>query len=193
MLTFTIVLEGAQRGAWVPNTKESMLGERDVTTSEEIEALAKAWVHDALARKVWEAGKRASHAFSVEYAPMDVWGDGIPMSPHWLYEALDLSKCTTCAAKTAELQRCGKCGTGAYCCGECQRGDWAVHKQVCRMGLEDRGQALRVSEKGGLVGWDVERVFAVEGSGEKSGNPCLEEGVLKRARRVVDNDVEGSA
>lgn len=182
MLTYNIVLDGQERGAWVPNPKESMEGERDVTDAEEIENLSLDFVRGLVEKKVWETGKKVRHVFHVEYAPMDVWGDGILMNPHWLYRSLDLSVCTTCDA-AGELQRCGRCGTATYCSGECHRRDWKVHKHICGLSLEDRGQMLKITEKGGLVGWDEERIYAK--GGEESGNPnFVADGVLKRTQKA---------
>ncbi|KAH7551757.1 hypothetical protein BM1_09391 [Bipolaris maydis] len=174
-----------KKGTWIPNPKESMLGPRDITSAALIPRLASSLLTRLLAQRRWETGKRIKHHLSVEYAPMDIWGDGIPMSPHWLYKPLDLTTCTTCGAADAALQRCGKCGTATYCSDACQKRDWKVHKGVCTMGLEDRGQAIRLAEKGGLIAWDEERMFAREGSGEGSRNPYFEGCVGKRVRAVV--------
>ena len=175
------------RGTWIPNAKESMQGARDVVCGEEIKALAVDWVRGCVAARVWETGGRGvTFRFWVEYAPMDVWGDGIPMAPGWLYASLDLGRCSACGVQSGTevlLQRCGRCGTAAYCGDVCQRGDWKVHKFICTMKGEERGQALKISENGGLIGWDVERMFAEEGSGVESSNCNLPEGVLKRVRR----------
>lgn len=165
--------EPPKKGTWIPNPKESMLGPRDITSSALIPRLASTLLSRLLVQRRWETGKRIKHNLCVEYAPMDIWGDGIPMSPHWLYKALDLSTCTSCGSAGAAdkaLQRCGKCGTATY---------W--------MGLEDRGQAIRLVEKGGLIAWDEERMFAVEGSEEVSRNPYFEGCVGKRVRAVVSN------
>ncbi|KAL6710161.1 hypothetical protein ACN47E_009952 [Coniothyrium glycines] len=172
MLTYNITLVGAEKGQWVPNPKESMQGDRDVTDLDEIDALGRAFVKELVLKKRWETGKKMKHRFFVEYAPMDVWGDGIAMSPHWLYEALDLTKCTTCGKKdSVELSRCGRCGTATYCSNPCQKSDWAVHKDICTMSMEDRGQALKITEKGGLIKWDITKTYAQEGSEEESKNP----------------------
>jgi hypothetical protein len=182
MLTYNIVLEGSERGKWIPNPKESMLGESDITDPEEIERLGRDFAKQLVVEKRWETGKKLRHRFFIEYAPMDVWGDGIPMSPHWLYAPLDLDRCTTCSSTKAPLNRCGRCGTATYCSDTCQKKDWNVHKDVCGMSMEDRGTAIKISEKGGLIKWDEERLYAKEG--EMSANPNLAEGVRKRARAV---------
>ncbi|KAL1798516.1 hypothetical protein ACET3X_002553 [Alternaria dauci] len=95
MLTYDIGLEGENRGKWIPNLKESMLGDRELTDPEEIEKLA----------------------------------------------------------------------------------------YICTMSLEDRGQAIKVSEKGGLIKWDVERMYAKE-EGEMSENPNFE--IPQEWRRKAD-------
>jgi hypothetical protein len=182
MLTYNICLEGPDRGAWVPNPKESMEGDKDVTDTAEIDRLSRAFAWDLVREKRWTTGKKMRHKFFVEYAPMDVWGDGIAMSPHWLYKSLDLAKCTACSNTASPLQRCGRCGTSTYCSAACQRRDWAVHKHICSLSLEDRGQMLAITEKGGLIGWDITRTFAKEGSGEESKNPNFVEVQLKRFR-----------
>lgn len=196
MLTYNIAMEESsssnhQRGAWIPNGKESMHGDDDVTAAAEIERLGREWVAQMLVQKRWQTGKKMRHRFFVEYAPMDdVWGDGIAMNPHWLYKSLCLDECTTCTAKNVALQRCGRCGTATYCSGACQRRDWAVHKAICGMSLVDRGQALRVSEKGGLIMWDQDKTFAEEGSGEVARNPNFREPQLRRVR-VKRGSVDG--
>ena len=187
------------RGKWIPNPKESMRGEQDVEHGDEVERLARELVGEMLEERIWEAGSadreekgkkkkkknKVRHGFCVEYAPMDVWGDGIPMDVRWLYEGVDLKKCTCCGGgKGAVLSRCGRCGTATYCGDVCQRRDWVVHRVVCGMSMEDRGQALKLVEKGGLIRWDEERMFASE-VGVMSGNPCFETPQEKR-RRITD-------
>ncbi|KAF1944380.1 hypothetical protein EJ02DRAFT_432461 [Clathrospora elynae] len=192
MLTYNIVSEGEERGKWIPNPKESMLGEQDVTDLGEIERLGRAWVKELVLKKRWETGKKMRHRFFVEYAPMDVWGDGIPMNPHWLYRSLNLTRCTTCDKREeVELQRCGRCGTATYCSDTCQRRDWAVHKDVCNMSMEDRGQAIKITEKGGLIGWDENKTYA-QGEGEMSGNLNMGEGVMKRIKAANGDSTEKS-
>jgi hypothetical protein len=194
MLTYNIVLEGPDRGTWIPNPKESMLGEVDVTDPEEIDRLGKQWVRDVISSKRWETGKKLRHRFFVEYAPMDVWGDGIAMSPHWLYASLDLSRCTACSKSSSSisLSSCGRCGTATYCSDACQKEDWKVHKDVCNMSLEDRGKALKITENGGLLGWDTGKTYAKE-KGEKSQNPNLPEGMLKRWKKEAATKGEKGA
>jgi hypothetical protein len=192
MLTYNIVLEGPDRGNWVPNPKESMLGDEDITDPEEIDRLGREWVKEVVTSKRWETGKRLRHRFFVEYAPMDVWGDGIAMSPHWLYASLNLTICTTCSQPSCSLWKCGRCGTATYCSGTCQKADWNVHKDVCNMSLEDRGKALKITEKGGLISWDVGKTYAKD-EGEMSANPNLPEGTLKRRKPVNGTDTETDA
>ncbi|KAI2475660.1 GATA factor SREP [Pyrenophora tritici-repentis] len=76
-------------GKWLPNPKESMRGETETTAPSEVEALAREIATAMLAEKIWIAQKRSSHTFCVEYAPMDIWGDGIPMDVRWLYDGID--------------------------------------------------------------------------------------------------------
>jgi len=188
MLTYNISMGGPDRGAWIPNPKESMEGDDDVTDPKEIDRSSQSFAGDLVLQKRWSTGKKMRHRFYVEYAPMDVWGDGIPMNPHWLYKSLGLTECTTCASQASlerPLQRCGRCGTATYCSNACQRRDWAVHKHICSLSLEDRGQMLAITEKGGLINWAPEKTFAVEGSGEQSKNPNFAEPQLKRWRHTT--------
>ncbi|KAJ4355127.1 hypothetical protein N0V95_003209 [Ascochyta clinopodiicola] len=192
MCTFNIALASEtaagverNRGEWVPNVRESMLGEADMKSGDEVKEVGAQWVEDVIAKKRWEAAKGVKHSFHVEYAPMDIFGDGIPMSPHWLYKALDLSKCTACNAEGSAakpLNRCGRCGTAAYCSSACQKEDWRVHKWVCTMSMEDRGQAIKISEKGGLYKWDTARTMAAKGEEVVSDNPFFETMQSKRTR-----------
>lgn len=189
MLTFDI--NGSpdlpERGVWIPNRRESMLGEEDVTDGDEIERLGKEFVQGLVVGRRWETGKNIRHKFFVEYAPMDIFGDGILMSPHWLYKALGLQECTTCSAPESkvggQLERCGRCGTAAYCSGVCQKKDWKVHKGICGLNALERGQMLRITQKGGLIRWDEERTM-VEEEGEESGNPHFAERQFKRVREI---------
>ncbi|CAK3963794.1 norsolorinic acid reductase [Lecanosticta acicola] len=152
MLSYTISEKDAEKGAWKANTEESMVNGQDIKDPDMINRLARFFVKDLLLNRRWETGKGVRHDFFIEHAPLDPWEDGIRMNPHWLYEGLDLGKCTTCGKDDGKtLSRCGKCGTAAYCSSECQKKDWAVHKGVCAMGLEERGKALHLSKDGGLV------------------------------------------
>lgn len=192
MCTFNISLKSevvggveTKRGEWVPNIKESMLGEKDMKSDEVLQKIGAAWVQKVVGSKRWETAKGVKHSFHVEYAPMDIFGDGIPMSPHWLYKALDLSVCTTCDAEgsaTKPLNRCGRCGTAAYCSSACQKEDWKVHKWVCTMSTEDRGMAIKISEKGGLYKWDTARTMTAKGEDVESENPFFETVQLKRTQ-----------
>ncbi|KAL5113418.1 hypothetical protein ACEQ8H_008715 [Pleosporales sp. CAS-2024a] len=185
MLTYNICMDGPNRGAWVPNSRESMRGDVNVVDPLEIDTLGRKFVKDLILEKTWAAAKNRKHDFFVEYAPMDVWGDGIRMNPHWLYKSLDLSRCTVCCKEAipgCSLQRCGRCGTATYCSSECQHNDWNVHKSICNLSLEDRGQMLAITQEGGLIGWDRERLFTTKGSREQSKNPNFAIPQLKRSR-----------
>jgi len=52
------------------------------------------------------------------------------------------------------------------------------------MSMEDRGQALKITEKGGLIMWDISKTYAQEGRGEESKNPNFAEPQLKRVKRT---------
>lgn len=164
MMTFDIspLEDNPSGGLWVPNIKETMLGNRNVEDKAEVEKMGISFVKDLLANRRWLTGKNMRHEFFVESPNIgvDPWEDGMRMNPHWLYETLDLAKCTTCKS-TAEsgksLNRCGRCGTASYCSGGCQQKDWPVHKAVCSMSMEDRGKALHYTQQGGLVGWNEEK------------------------------------
>ncbi|KAF2714212.1 hypothetical protein K504DRAFT_473321 [Pleomassaria siparia CBS 279.74] len=183
MLTFNLSEE--EGGIWVPNPRESMRGEIDITDVHEIESLGLEFVRDLVANRRWEAGRKTTHEFFVEYAPMDVFGDGIRMSPHWLYRGLDLNECTTCARTggALRLDRCGRCGTAAYCSADCQKTDWKVHKGICGLDTLERGQMLMITQKGGLIRWDEERTMVKE-DGVESANPHFAEKQFKRKRRA---------
>ncbi|KXS97898.1 hypothetical protein AC578_5040 [Pseudocercospora eumusae] len=170
LLTYLITLPS---GKWIPDPQESMLGEENLENPEEIEGMARSFVRDLVARKMWRTGKRIRHDFFVELeVGDDAFEDGIAISPHWLYRALDLARCTTCGGCDASggLKRCGRCGTAAYCSDVCQGKDWAVHKGVCAMDMETRGKALHLSKDGGLVGLARSRGMAEDvgdGDGEE--------------------------
>ncbi|KAF1350347.1 hypothetical protein EJ07DRAFT_169286 [Lizonia empirigonia] len=172
LLTYNIAVTpsaGVLRGAWVARPRECILGAADVVGGEEVDRLAARWVGEVLGARMWEARKGVRHAFCVEYAPMDVFGDGIKMSPHWLYAALELGRCAGCGGVGSlerPLDRCGRCGTAAYC------GD----------GGEERGIAIRVSERGGLYKWDVGRTMVGRDEVVESENPHFETVQLKRRR-----------
>ncbi|KAF2130642.1 hypothetical protein P153DRAFT_366200 [Dothidotthia symphoricarpi CBS 119687] len=182
MVTYNISTTEPDRGAWIPNPKESMENDRDIVDPEEVESLGKGFARNLVLERGWATGKKLRHQFFVEYAPMDIFGDGIPMNPHWLYKSVSLVECTTCQVSqdTRALSRCGRCGTATYCSDTCQRNDWAVHKHICNMGIEDRGQALKITQNGGLIGWDTSKTMAEEGSEEESKNPNFAEQQLKR-------------
>ncbi|KAI4735072.1 hypothetical protein E4T50_14409 [Aureobasidium sp. EXF-12298] len=186
MLTFNITAEGPQRGAWVPNPAESMLGDNDLTDAAQIDKLGRQFR--------WLTGKKMQHQLFVEYALMDPFSDGIPMNPHWLYNAPNVDNCThtTCGIHkdVKPLQRCGRCGTAAYCCPSHQKLDWPVHKSICNMSLEDRGQMLKISQNDGLIGWDLSKtVFDEDEDDEETlcKNPNFVTPQLKRARRTSMN------
>ncbi|KAK4507123.1 hypothetical protein PRZ48_000857 [Zasmidium cellare] len=89
MLSYTI----SETGAWVPNTEESMLDDKDITDPEEIDRLGRDFVKDLILDKAWTTGKKIRHDFFIEYAPSDdAFSDGIAMNPHWLYQGINLSK-----------------------------------------------------------------------------------------------------
>lgn len=188
MLTYNIIAEGPERGAWVPNPAESMLGDNDLTDPTQIDNLAREFVRDLILKQRWSTGKKMQHQLYVEYALMDPFGDGIPMNPHWLYGAPDVERCTICdvSKDVKPLQRCGRCGTAAYCCPMHQKQDWPVHKSICNMNLEDRGQMLKISQKGGLIGWDLSKTVGDEDDDEEemSKNSNFVTPQLKRQRHV---------
>lgn len=56
--------------------------------------------------------------------------------PHWLYCEKADGICTCCKKEAGEgktLRRCAGCQTAAYCSIECQKADWKVHKELCKM------------------------------------------------------------
>ena len=179
MITYTIAMEGSNRGAWVPNTSESMLDDKDITDAAEIDRLGSDFVKALVSKERWSTGRKMKHQLFVEYAPMDIWGDGIAMNPHWLYKPLNLSECSLCGRTDKPLQRCGRCGTATYCSGACQKLDWAVHKAVCNLELGERGQMLHLTQRGGLIAWDTSKTVG-DYEGQMSTNPNFVEPQPKR-------------
>jgi hypothetical protein len=47
------------------------------------------------------------------------------------------SKCSFCG-KTCETSACGNCRASFYCSRECQKGDWKMHKKVCKSYKENK-------------------------------------------------------
>ncbi|GIZ45067.1 hypothetical protein CKM354_000825100 [Cercospora kikuchii] len=144
--------------SWQPNMEETMVDDKNVEDAAEVRRLGVSFVKDMILHRRWLTGKKMRHEFFVEspHIGMDPWEDGMRMNPRWLYESLDLSKCSTCtsaAESHKSLNRCGRCGTAAYCSSACQQRDWPVHKAVCTMSMEDRGKALHYSQHGGLANW----------------------------------------
>ncbi|RMZ72468.1 zinc finger domain-containing [Pyrenophora seminiperda CCB06] len=195
-LTWSAVTKGQPR----TGTGEGGEG-RGVGGKAGVDALAQEVLGLMLEERIWENSTKSARrkwGFSVEYAPgMDTWGDGLVIDPRWLYSPIDLQRCTACSSSPSpsspsppsqqKLQRCGRCGTASYCNDTCQRSDWKVHSVVCKLGLEERGTAIKVVEKGGLVRWDEGRLFAGskgeeggegegdgEGKGERSMIPWFE-------------------
>jgi rubrerythrin len=41
-------------------------------------------------------------------------------------------ECNHCHKRDVPLHKCTVCLRAAYCCKECQRGDWTFHKQFCK-------------------------------------------------------------
>ena len=145
-------------GPWLPNTTETMLDDKNVEDAAAVESLGTSFAKELILHRRWLTGKKMRHEFFVESPNIgiDPWEDGMRMNPHWLYESLDLSRCTTCRSAAGpgdSLSRCGKCGTAAYCSSACQQKDWPVHKAVCSMNMEDRGKALHYTQHWGLIGW----------------------------------------
>ncbi|KAM3417035.1 hypothetical protein BST61_g8616 [Cercospora zeina] len=158
----TYDMSSAEHGSvecpWQPNVEETMVDDKNVDNAAEVERLGVAFVKDLILHQRWLTGKKMRHEFFVEspHIGMDPWEDGTRMNPRWLYESLDLFKCSTCksgAESDKTLNRCGRCGTAAYCSSICQQRDWPVHKAVCAMSMEDRGKALHYSQHGGLANW----------------------------------------
>ncbi|SMQ49988.1 unnamed protein product [Zymoseptoria tritici ST99CH_3D7] len=150
--------DGWFEGKWVVDCRDSFLNAVSAQgkTLEEVNSHARRELWDWILASRWETGKKLRHHLFVESAALgvDAWSDGLQISPHWLYRAMDLGRCTFCGREGGEgLKKCRKCGTATYCGVECQKGDWKVHKGVCGMGLEERGKALFYSRgEGGLAG-----------------------------------------
>lgn len=160
-------------GTWQPNLEESMLSGVNISSASGVDKLAIDFLTSIIVQKRYETGKGIKHEFFIEseklLGMMDPFGDGIAMDPRWLYEGLDLGRCTACGCleqTQKKLSRCGRCGTAAYCSGVCQKRDWAVHKAVCGMDTETRGKALYLSSKGGVVGWEPDDDEEEEEDGE---------------------------
>lgn len=137
-------------GSWLPNPAESMLHDRELESTDEVDRQGRSFVRDLILQECWLTGKNKKHEFFIESEAigMDPWGDGLKMNPRWLYKALNLASCTTCEKTSQNLNRCARCGTAAYCSAECQRTDWPVHKAVCTMPVEDRGKAIFYAQQG---------------------------------------------
>ncbi|KAE9982624.1 hypothetical protein EG328_010755 [Venturia inaequalis] len=115
MMTFDIspLEDNPSGGLWVPNIKETMLGNRNVEDKAEVEKMGISFVKDLLANRRWLTGKNMRHEFFVESPNIgvDPWEDGMRMNPHWLYETLDLAKCTTCKSTAESGKSLNRCGT----------------------------------------------------------------------------------
>lgn len=158
MVTYNMsqLANGKHQGPWDPNTEETMLDDKNVEDPAEVDRLGRSFVADLITQRRWLTGKKMRHNFFIESLSlgMDPWDDGLAMNPHWLYAALDLLACSTCKCESGDgksLNRCGRCGTAAYCSPACQQKDWPVHKAVCALSAEDRGKALSYSQHGGLI------------------------------------------
>ncbi|PVH95266.1 hypothetical protein DM02DRAFT_731963 [Periconia macrospinosa] len=170
-------------GKWHPKPRESILPSTSSTATITAESLTSASITFLLPlttspQPIWLAAPKSLHKFSVEYAffapsvptstSLEVDdGDGILMNPHWLYSSIDLGRCDGCNHAESEekkLNRCGRCGTAAYCSAACQKKDWAVHKFVCGAGLEERGRMLKLSDRGGLRGWAIRHFTSLFGN-----------------------------
>lgn len=182
MVSYTICKSDAERSRWIPNPGESMLDARELTCAATVDDLGRDFVKQLVVERHWLTDRKVQHQMFVEYAPMDIFGDGIAMNPHWLYRTLDLAVCTTsgCANRSA-LRRCSRCGTATYCSDKCQRTDWAVHKSICNMAPEERGKALHLTRDGGLINWGRSKTVD-DGSGDDvmSDNPHFVEPQTKR-------------
>ena len=39
--------------------------------------------------------------------------------------------CSNCQKSSSQMKRCSRCRESFYCCAQCQRDDWPVHKLTC--------------------------------------------------------------
>lgn len=51
--------------------------------------------------------------------------------------------CFVCARGDTKMHRCSRCQSVYYCSAQCQKQDWAAHKQVCRP-RQDRSREKRL-------------------------------------------------
>lgn len=55
-----------------------------------------------------------------------------PIKEPFVMEPIFLApECATCASRSGELLKCGKCRSVLYCSVACQRAHWKAHKGVC--------------------------------------------------------------
>ena len=105
----------------------------------------------------------------------------VPVFPHklmWIAPVNLLHACEFClvaASSTVDggrLQMCGQCKTARYCNAECQRADWARHKQPdCLQFCYDRGKDMFPLQRACKFG-DVDEVRRlVEEDGEDVNAP----------------------
>ena len=43
-------------------------------------------------------------------------------------------KCNKCGKNKDSMSKCAGCGAAFYCCKECQKENWKVHKKFCKKG-----------------------------------------------------------
>jgi hypothetical protein len=67
MLTYNISMDGLDRGAWIPNPRESMKGDDDITDPVEIDKLSREFARSLVVEKRWTTGKKIRHKFYIEY------------------------------------------------------------------------------------------------------------------------------